>query len=146
LSLEARDEGGPKLRGQVLIYPGLGGDMTRGSYVSQSNAPGLSTSDVAYYYDIYKGGASKYAYPLRETDYAGLPPAFLVAAGLDPLHDDCFDYAACLRRAGVPAQVRDEPLLVHAFIRARNMSVPARASFDAIIKACATLAHHGRLP
>jgi acetyl esterase len=146
LALRARDEGGPTLRGQVLIYPGLGGDMTRGSYVTQADAPGLSTADVQFYRDTYKGGGSKFAEPLRETDYAGLPPAFLVAAGIDPLHDDCFDYAACLERAGVPALVRDEPVLVHAFIRARNMSVPARASFDAIIKACAALAHHGRLP
>ena len=40
----ARDAGGPKLSGQVLIYPGLGGDMTKGSYVSQAEAPGLSTA------------------------------------------------------------------------------------------------------
>lgn len=132
--------------GQVLIYPGLGGDMTKGSYVSQSRAPGLTTTDVRYYRDIYKGLGSKYAEPLRETDYSGLPPAFLVAAGLDPLHDDCFDYAERLRAAGVPATVRDEPLLVHAFIRARHMSAPARASFDAIIEASASLAHSGQLP
>jgi hypothetical protein len=42
--------------------------------------------------------------------------------------------------------VRDEPLLVHAFLRARNMSLPARASFDCITVACASLAHFGRLP
>ena len=71
---------------------------------------------------------------------------FLVAAGLDPLHDDCDDYAARLRAHGVAARVRDEPLLVHAFIRARNMSAPARRSFDAITAACAALAHEGRLP
>jgi acetyl esterase len=146
LALKARDEGGPKLRGQVLIYPGLGGNMTRGSYVTQAQAPGLSTSDVAYYRDVYRGGASKYAEPLRETDFTGLAPAFLVAAGLDPLHDDCLDYAARLRAGGVPATVRDEPLLVHAFLRARNMSAPARASFDAITDACASLAHGGDLP
>ncbi|MCX7347928.1 MAG: alpha/beta hydrolase [Alphaproteobacteria bacterium] len=110
LALKARDAGGPALSGQVLIYPGLGGDMTKGSYVSQAE------------------------------------PAFLVAAGLDPLHDDCFDYARNLRDAGVPAVVRDEPLLVHAFIRARHMSTPARASFDAIIAACGALAHNGKLP
>ncbi len=146
IALKARDEGGPKLKGQVLIYPGLGGDMSRGSYISQANAPGLSTRDVIYYREVYKGGTSKFAQPLRETDFSKLPPAFLVAAGLDPLHDDCFDYAAQLRAAGVPALVRDEPLLVHAFLRARNMSVPARKSFDAITAACASLAHHGRLP
>jgi acetyl esterase len=42
--------------------------------------------------------------------------------------------------------VRDEPLLVHAFIRARHMSTPARAAFDAIIAACGALAHNGKLP
>ncbi|WP_290544264.1 alpha/beta hydrolase [Aestuariivirga sp.] len=146
LALKARDEQAPRLKGQVLIYPGLGGDMSKGSYVVQAHAPGLSTADVQYYRDTYKGGDTKFAEPLRETDYRGLPPAFLVAAGLDPLHDDCFDYAARLRAAGVEAQVRDEPLLVHAFLRARNMSAPARRSFDAIIAACASLAHSGRLP
>lgn len=146
LAIRARDEGGPELKGQVLIYPGLGGDMTRGSYVSQANAPGLSTADVQYYRDVYQGCGSKFAEPLRETHYAGLPPAFLVAAALDPLHDDCFAYAARLAAAGVPAEVRDEPRLVHAFLRARNMSAAARASFDAITAACASLAHEGKLP
>ena len=146
LALKARDEGGPKLAGQVLIYPGLGGDMTRGSYVTQAHAPGLSTGDVVYYRDTYKGGGNKFSEPLRETDYHGLPPAFLVAACLDPLHDDCGTYATRLKAAGVAAQVRDEPRLVHAFLRARNMSEPARASFVAIVAAVHSLAYHGRLP
>jgi len=137
---------GPIIAGQVLIYPGLGGDMSRGSYVTQANAPGLSTADVIYYRDTYRGGGSKYAEPLRETDFSGLPPAFLVAARHDPLHDDCFDYTQRLHAAGVPAQLRDEPLLVHGFLRARNMSAPARASFTAIAAACAALAHDGQLP
>lgn len=146
LTLKARDEGGPALIGQVLIYPGLGGDMSRGSYVSQAKAPGLTTGDVRYYRDIYKGDGGKFAEPLRETDYAGLPPAFMVAAGLDPLHDDCRDYAERLQAAGVAALVREEPLLVHAFIRARHMSEPARQSFRAIIEAVFALAYRGTLP
>jgi len=146
LALRSRDAGGPALSGQVLIYPGLGGDMTHGSYVSQATAPGLSTRDVIYYRDVYAGCGSKYAEPLRETDFSGLPPAFLVAAALDPLHDDCEAYAEKLRAAGVAARVRDEPLLVHAFLRARHMSKPARDSFAAITAACAALAHHGQLP
>lgn len=139
LSLRARDEGGPAasaaIRGQVLIYPGLGGDVTRGSYVTQADAPGLSTRDVLYYRDIYRGAPHPYAEPLQASSHAGLPPAFLVAAGLDPLHDDCFAYAAKLRAAGVAAEVRDEPLLVHAFLRARHMSAPAAGSFTAIVAA-----------
>lgn len=146
LALKARDEGGPKLNGQILIYPGLGGDTTQGSYVSQAKAPGLSTSDVEYYRGIYAGGDSKFAEPLRETNFGGLPPAFLVAAGLDPLHDDCEAYASRLTAAGIPAFVRHEPLLVHAFLRARHMSEPARDSFRAITEAVFSLAWHGELP
>jgi acetyl esterase len=152
LALQARDEGGPALMGQVLIYPGLGGDMSKGSYVSQASAPGLSVADIDYYRKTYcgpsgsPGHASKYAAPLKETDYRRLPPAFLIAAGLDPLHDDCGDYAERLQAAGVQALVRDEPLLVHAFLRARHMSDPARDSFHAIVEACFALAYHGELP
>ena len=68
------------------------------------------------------------------------------AAGIDPLHDDCVDYAERLAAAGVPAFVRDEPLLVHAFLRARHMSLPARDSFRAIVEAAFSLAYHGALP
>ena len=144
--LKLRDKGEALPAGQVLIYPGLRGDMTKGSYITQANAPGLSTADLLYYRDVYGGGDSKYAGPLRETNFAGLPPAYLVAAGLDPQHDDCEDFANCLRAAGVPAEVRDEPQLVHAFLRARHMSEPARASFAAIVEAVRSLAYDGRLP
>jgi acetyl esterase len=152
LALRARDVGVSRLAGQILVYPGLGGDMSRGSFVEQANAPGLTTADVRYYRSVYvgppedPGHRSKFAYPLNETDYAGLPPAFLVAAHWDPLRDDCADYAARLSAAGVAAQVRHEPLLVHAYLRARHMSPAAAASFAAITEAARSLGHSGRLP
>ncbi len=135
LSLKARDLHGPHIKGQVLIYPGLGGDVTKGSYLTQANAPGLSTKDTLYYRDVYKGGGHKYAEPLRETNYHNLPPAFMVGAHHDPLHDDCLTYAEKLRAAGVQATIREEPQLVHAFLRARYMSEPAAKSFAAIVAA-----------
>ena len=126
--------------------------MTRGSFVEQATAPGLTTADVQYYRSVYvgppenPGHRSKLAYPLNETDYAGLPPAFLVAAHWDPLRDDCADYAARLTAAGVAAQVRHEPLLVHADLRARHMSPAAAASFAATTEAVRSLGYSGRLP
>ena len=152
LALRARDLGRPRLSGQILIYPGLGGDVSRGSFVEQADAPGLTTADVRYYKSVYvgppedPGHRSKLAYPLNETDYSALPPAFLVAAHWDPLRDDCVDYAARLTAAGVGVQVRHEPLLVHAFLRARHMSPAAAASFAAITEAARSLGHSGRLP
>ena len=135
LCLKSRDANGPKITAQVLIYPGLGGDMSKGSYITQANAPGLTKTDVIYYRDTYQGGGNKYAEPLRETNYSNLPPAFIVAAGIDPLHDDGPEFAARMHAAGCHATVREEPLLVHAYLRARHMSQPAAASFQAIIAA-----------
>ena len=150
--LRARDVGGPAVRGQVLIYPSLGGDMTKGSYIQHAHAPGLPAEDVHYYHEAYIGPpespnhANKYAVPLLETSYVGLPPAFLVAAEWDPLRDDALDYAERLAAAGVSAHVRHEPLLVHAFLRARHMSKPAAESYAAITEAVRSLAYDGRLP
>jgi acetyl esterase len=135
LCLKSRDVSGPKILGQVLIYPGLDGDTTKGSYITQAHAPGLTTADTIFYRTTYAGSPHKYAGPLNETDYSNLPPAFIVAAGIDPLHDDATDYAARLRAAGGQVELRDEPMLIHAYLRARHMSQPAAASFQAIIAA-----------
>lgn len=135
LCLKSRDVGRKQITGQVLIYPGLGGNMSKGSYVSRANAPRLSTQDVIYYSKTYGGIGNKLAQPLCETDYRGLPPAFLVACAHDPLHDDAYDYAAKLNNAGVAAQIREEPDLVHAYLRARYMSKAAAESFKAIVAA-----------
>lgn len=135
LCLKARDSGMTQIKGQVLIYPGLGGDVSKGSYVTQALAPGLSTQDTIYYRDTYGGIGNKFAQPLVETNYHGLPPAFLVACAHDPLHDDAHEYAAKLGAAGVKAEVREEPNLVHAFLRARKLSTEAAASFKAIAQA-----------
>ncbi|MEO1161056.1 MAG: alpha/beta hydrolase, partial [Pseudomonadota bacterium] len=144
--LARRDQGQKMPAGQVLIYPALGGDRSKGSYVSRRHAPGLTTADVEYYDQMYLGAgaaenrSSRFYAPLLETDFAGLPRAFLVACEWDPLRDDCFDFADRLRSAGVAAQVRHEPELVHACLRARHTSPAARAMFQAISAAISDMA------
>jgi acetyl esterase len=137
--LARRDHGQAMPAGQVLIYPAFGGDRSRGSYLSRRNAPGLTTADMDYYEQAYLGAdaqdnrSCKFFAPLLEENFDGLPPAFLVACEWDPLRDDCFDYAHCLRTTGITAQVRHEPELVHACLRARHTSRAAEAMFRAII-------------
>jgi len=75
--------------------------------------------------------------PLVAASLAGLAPAFVVTAVIDPLRDDGRDYVARLREAGVPAEWRNEPQLVHGYPSARHRSRRAARSFAAIIGAIA---------
>jgi acetyl esterase len=144
LTLRARDEGLSGIVGQVLIYPALGGDLVSGSYLEMSNAPGLTTADVAYYRAVLKAPEGEpVAHPLLSRDFSGLPPAYITAAHFDPLRDDGRLYAERLLQAGVQATFRDEPQMVHAWLRARHMSDGARAGFAALCAAIETMVQDG---
>jgi len=136
-------------RGQVLIYPGLSADPLRVVGTRAATAPGLSAEDCAYYQRTFAGGAvpagdPEFA-PLAAADFSGLAPAAIFAAGYDPLRQDAEDYAAVLHAAGVPVLYRDDPGLIHGWLRARHMSRLAARAFTAIVQAAAALAE-GALP
>ncbi|MGF1592736.1 MAG: alpha/beta hydrolase [Kiloniellaceae bacterium] len=125
----------PRVTGQALIYPVLGGRLDSGSFVEMAEAPGLTTADVRYYRDIL--GAPEgdpYGHPLAAADWSGLPPAYITAAHFDPLRDDGRHYAARLAEAGVAVTYREEPQMVHAWLRARHHSPGARAAFAALCR------------
>ena len=146
LAMYLRDRNLPPLAGQVLIYPVLGTDLTTASYVRNAHAPCLTREEMIYYWNAVLGPAGhpnwsdKYIIPLLERDYRGLPPAFIAAAGHDPLFDDAVNYAEHLQRAGVAVRFRSEPRLAHSYMRARHVSEPAMAGFKAIIAAVRDLA------
>jgi len=130
--------------GQVLIYPGLGGNMDRGSYLTHAHAPMLTRDDVLFYKDIRHGapppeGDATVA-PLQDTDFSALPPTVTFGAECDPLCDDVADYAAAIRAAGGRAHIILEPGLVHGYLRARVTVPRAAASFTRITQAIAALA------
>ncbi|MBX4956566.1 alpha/beta hydrolase [Rhizobium lentis] len=136
LALRARDEGLPGVVGQVLIYPALGGDLAAGSYVEMAAAPGLTTADVAYYREMLQAPAgAEIAEPLNASSLAGLPPTYITVAHFDPLRDDGRQYAARLAAEGVEVSFREEPQMVHAWLRARHMSEGARDGFHAVCEA-----------
>ena len=64
-----------------------------------------------------------------------LPPCFITVAGHDPLYDGGVLFAKKLHAAGVSCTLRKEPELAHSYMRARNVSVPAKKGFDAIVEA-----------
>ena len=129
--------------GQVLIYPSLGGDMRAGSYVEHAEAPMLSTQDVLVYRDV-RFGSGGYAEhpnvaPLSDADFSGLPPTIVVTAQCDPLSSDGEAYRDRIQAAGGRAAWREEPGLVHSFLRARHSAQRARQAFDRIVAAVAAM-------
>ena len=130
----------PRVIGQALIYPVTGGPLDAGSFVEMAEAPGLSTRDVRYYRDILGvPEGDPYGHPLAAGDWRGLPPAYITAAHFDPLRDDARHYAARLAEAGVAVAFREEPQMVHAWLRARHRSFGAAAVFQALCRGIAGL-------
>ena len=131
---------GLRILGQVLIYPGLGGDRTKGSYLTHAHAPMLTLADVEFYAGIRHGGQEPArdasVAPLQDRDFSGLPPTLAIAAECDPLADDAHSYAAALTAAGGRAHAVTAKGLVHGYLRARA-TVPRAAQSFALI--CATL-------
>jgi acetyl esterase len=64
--------------------------------------------------------------PANATDFSGLPPAYIATAEHDPLRDDGAHYARLLSAAGVPAELINEPTLVHGFVSVALL-IPAAA-------------------
>jgi acetyl esterase len=133
-----------RLAGQVLIYPGLGGDPDRGSYLTHAQAPMLTRDDVLYYASVrYAGGEEPpddpTAAPLWAASFAGLPPTVAFSAECDPLADDARHYCALIAAEGGRAHRVLEPGLVHGYLRARTTVTRARDSFARITAAVAAL-------
>ena len=133
-----------RVAGQILIYPGLGGDPTKGSYVLHANAPELTMRDMEFYKTVRTGGAQlpegdpRFA-PLHDADFMGLPPTVIVTAECDPLASDGEAYRDVIRAAGGKAVWFNEAGLVHGCLRARNMSARGSAFFDRVSDAVIAL-------
>jgi acetyl esterase len=113
-----RDEGGPELRFQALIYPICDSALNTPSY--RAGGFGLSAASMKRYWELYLNGADGRhpdASPLRADDLAGLPPAFVLTVRDDVLRDEGESYARALQAAGVSVALRRYDGAVHGFFR-----------------------------
>ena len=137
---EARAKVPGRIVGQVLIYPGLGGDWEMESYKVHAHAPHLSVEDMKFYMQVRTGGAqqpvgdARYA-PLQDSDFAGVPPTVCVTAACDPLASDGGAYAQAIVAAGGRAHWSNVDGMVHGCLRARGMSRRAAGFFDEVVGA-----------
>jgi acetyl esterase/lipase len=134
LALTARDRGAPPLKAQVLIYPLLDRHAADAEAGGAVGAPLLDAEEIRFAIRGYTGRdalpADPRAVPLLAGDFAGLPPAAVLAAEADPLLPDAERYAAALRAAGVPVDFEVAKGVVHGFLRARRMSPESARGFS----------------
>lgn len=120
-ALRLRDEGGPTLRGQLILYP-VTDYHTPGtrSYEENAEGYGLTRDTMKWFWNHYlndPGEASNpYAAPLRARDLHGLPPAFVVTAQYDPLRDEGEAFAERRRAADVPTRLSRWDGMNHGFL------------------------------
>ncbi|MGZ5968145.1 MAG: alpha/beta hydrolase [Polyangiales bacterium] len=105
---------------QLLIYPATDMTMTAPSHEQMGHGFFLEHDTMVWFRDHYLNGPHEQrdprASPLFEKDLSGLPPAYVVTAGFDPLRDEGEQYANRLREAGVPVEYRCHSSLFHGFI------------------------------
>ena len=121
----AKDNGAsPQIGFQLLIYP-----VVR---IAFSQKPASAETDVGveagfpldvralnwfhhYYVPAGADGADSRLSPLSALDLSGLPSAYIVTAGLDPLKNDAIAYADRLKQANVPVVHVDYQTMIHGF-------------------------------
>jgi acetyl esterase len=118
VALTARDGNGPDIAGQVLIYPATDFSRKHASHREAETSILLTHSAIGWFMNHYIDGGDINdwrASPARAETLAGLPPAYVLTAGADPLRDEGDEYAARLKEAGVAVTYRHFPGQFHGF-------------------------------
>ena len=120
VALMLRDEGGPRVRLQLLIYPATDMRAVAPSHTTNGQGYVLTADSVNYYRGHYIADRAQWddwrASPLLHPDLSRLPPALVITAGFDPLRDEGRQYADALSKAGVPTQYVCFERQIHGFI------------------------------
>lgn len=123
VALMARDRGGPRLADQVLLYPNTDAAMGSRSWQELADAtPAILGRDTmrqnfAAYLPGDADRNNPYVSPLKAIELAGLPPAFVVTGGYDPLQDEGAAYAGLLKEAGVAVEHAHYTGMIHGFFQ-----------------------------
>jgi acetyl esterase len=116
-ALRARDENGPRLRGQVLIYPVIDPHADFPSRTEFAEGYIITAAGMDWFWDNYLSSPddarNPYAVPTRATSLSGLPPALVLTTEYEVARDEAEDYGARLSAAGVETEVERFDGLVH---------------------------------
>ncbi|MCG9747185.1 alpha/beta hydrolase [Shewanella sp. Isolate8] len=139
VTLRLRDEMGPSLACQVLVYPAVQYGWSTQSAKTHGTGYLLQQESMKYYWHHYirsaADGKHPYCSPLDAASHSCLPPAFIYTAEYDPLCDDGFNYAQKLRLAGVPVTYKMYEGTIHGFIKMLQRFTQAQLFLDELSEA-----------
>jgi acetyl esterase/lipase len=121
VTLMAKQQGAPKIRYQVMMWPVTDANFDTGSYNQFENGYFLTKGMMKWFWDSYTMDAAKRAEitasPLRASteQLRGLPPALIQTAELDVLRDEGEAYARKLDAAGVSVTATRYDGLIHDY-------------------------------
>lgn len=121
VALMAKDNGGPRLLQQVLLWPVADADFSRESYTKFAQERFLTTPLMQWMWDNYlpdlNQRKNKYAAPVQASldELKGLPPTYIQVAENDILHDEGVAYARKLDEAGVPTTILEFKGFIHDY-------------------------------
>jgi len=110
VSLMAKNNNGPKIKLQLLLWPVTDANFETGSYNQYATGRFLTKNMMKWFWDNYTTDANQrkeiYASPLQATleQLKDLPPAIVQVAENDVLRDEGEAYARKLDEAGVPVK------------------------------------------
>ncbi len=120
VSQMAKSGNEPHIAFQLLIYPIT--TLRPDSPSSFSFSPSLIRAPATNWFyghyvpqDMEGHSRDPRLSPLLSDDLSGLPAAYIVTAGFDPLHDEGVAYADKLKGAGVKVRHVDYPTMIHGF-------------------------------
>ncbi|GLY47399.1 alpha/beta hydrolase [Lentzea sp. NBRC 102530] len=121
MTLMARDQGGPAIRGLLLMCPMLDDRCeTPSSHQFLAGTTWVRTSNLTGWTALLgeaRGGpdVSPYAAPARATGLDGLPPTYLDVGSVDVFRDEVVEFGSRLWRAGGDAELHVWPGGCHGF-------------------------------
>jgi acetyl esterase len=105
---------------QAPLYPAADMTTVYPSFDEFGEGHLLTRDEMAWFADSYAADITHSRGSPMAGSLAGLPPACVITAGLDPLRDQGRAYAAALAREGVPVIFREAVGNIHGFATLRK--------------------------